>query len=159
MDTYLYIFKFYINCSFLIFFQARENQWLCRFVHLGLRFAILSNVFWMFVEGIYLHNRIAICVFRNEANMKLFYFMGWGKCNSNASNHIPREKEKIVDYTERKIKYSFLSIKFLELKSFFCNVFKLLSGMVFSLFCYSMGRTALFVSVWPMETSSTKSSE
>ena len=36
-------------------------------------------MYWMFVEGLFLHNQIASAVFSTEAPFKLFCFIGWGK--------------------------------------------------------------------------------
>ena len=34
----------------------------------------------MLVEGLYLHNQIAVSVFSKKPNYTIFYAMGWGEC-------------------------------------------------------------------------------
>lgn len=55
------------------------QKWLCKFVTSLLQYSALANIFWMFVEGLFLHNRIVVSVFNTKAPFKLFYFIGWGK--------------------------------------------------------------------------------
>lgn len=56
----------------------RNVKWLCKFVTSLLQYSALANIFWMFVEGLFLHNRIVVSVFNTKAPFKLFYFIGWG---------------------------------------------------------------------------------
>nr|KAG5714269.1 hypothetical protein BaRGS_018486 [Batillaria attramentaria] len=55
----------------------RQIEWLCKTLTAMLQYTIMSNFAWMLVEGIYLHNRLAVCVFRSDAPFKIFYFIGW----------------------------------------------------------------------------------
>ncbi|KAL8612207.1 hypothetical protein ACOMHN_048306 [Nucella lapillus] len=41
-------------------------------------YMVAANFAWMFVEGLFLHNRLAISVFSSEAPFALFYLIGWG---------------------------------------------------------------------------------
>ncbi|XP_025095634.1 corticotropin-releasing factor receptor 1-like isoform X2 [Pomacea canaliculata] len=56
----------------------REIPWLCKVLTALLQYTLMSNFAWMLVEGIYLHNRLAVCVFRSDAPFKIFNFIGWG---------------------------------------------------------------------------------
>jgi hypothetical protein len=42
-------------------------------------FGYLAPVFWMFIEGVYLHSRLATSIFDATAPFKLYYCIGWGK--------------------------------------------------------------------------------
>ncbi len=44
-----------------------------------LMFGYLAPVFWMFIEGVYLHSRLATSIFDATAPFKLYYCIGWGK--------------------------------------------------------------------------------
>ena len=59
------------------------QPWLCKTLTALLQYTLMSNFAWMLVEGIYLHNRLAVCVFRSDAPFKIFYFIGWGKYTEN----------------------------------------------------------------------------
>lgn len=41
---------------------------------------------WMLVEGIHLHNIIAVSFFSGKPNYIFYYILGWGKNGSNAYN-------------------------------------------------------------------------
>ncbi|XP_076461896.1 corticotropin-releasing factor receptor 2-like [Babylonia areolata] len=56
----------------------RQIDWLCKTLTSLLQYTLMSNFAWMLVEGIYLHNRLAVCVFRSDAPFKIFCFIGWG---------------------------------------------------------------------------------
>ena len=34
---------------------------------------------WMFIEGLYLHNKLVVSVFTFEPNYILYYLIGWGE--------------------------------------------------------------------------------
>lgn len=52
-------------------------HWPCRLLTLLWNFAIVSNYFWILVEGLYLHNIIYFLVFR-EAHIRRYVIFGWG---------------------------------------------------------------------------------
>ncbi|XP_067649770.1 corticotropin-releasing factor receptor 2-like isoform X1 [Haliotis asinina] len=56
----------------------RDFDWLCKTLTALRKYTIVSNFFWMFVEGLFLHNRLAVSVFSTEAPFTLFYVIGWG---------------------------------------------------------------------------------
>ncbi|XP_035826613.1 PDF receptor-like [Aplysia californica] len=70
LQVYPYVINSYI--------WYRELDWLCKTMITLQKYAQMSNFAWMLVEGIYLHNRLAVSVFTSSAPFKLFYFIGWG---------------------------------------------------------------------------------
>ncbi|XP_074659289.1 corticotropin-releasing factor receptor 2-like [Tubulanus polymorphus] len=52
--------------------------WLCRGVFTLYYYSIAANMFWMFVEGLFLHTRVAVSVFNSEIPFFVFYIIGWG---------------------------------------------------------------------------------
>ncbi|XP_064648361.1 corticotropin-releasing factor receptor 2-like isoform X2 [Lineus longissimus] len=57
-------------------FKLGVYPWLCRTIISSEYYLLLANVFWMFVEGFFLHNRVAIAFFNSE-NSAVFYVIGW----------------------------------------------------------------------------------
>ncbi|KAI8515975.1 hypothetical protein Bbelb_067880 [Branchiostoma belcheri] len=58
--------------------RDRTRPGLCEFLVGASRYFFTTNVFWMFVEGLHLHKRIAVAVFSAETNMLLYSAIGWG---------------------------------------------------------------------------------
>ncbi|KAL3832331.1 hypothetical protein ACJMK2_023984 [Sinanodonta woodiana] len=56
----------------------RDIDWLCKMITTLSQYTTLANIFWMFVEGLFLHNQLVVAVFTTEAPFKLFYCIGWG---------------------------------------------------------------------------------
>ncbi|KAL4222816.1 Corticotropin-releasing factor receptor 1 [Mactra antiquata] len=56
----------------------RDWDWLCKLITALTQYTTLANVFWMFVEGFFLHHSLVLGVFSTQAPFKLFYFIGWG---------------------------------------------------------------------------------
>ncbi|XP_064483293.1 corticotropin-releasing factor receptor 1-like [Ornithodoros turicata] len=53
-------------------------RWLCKSILSLKMYAEMASINWMFVEGLLLHSRITICIFRQDAPFKLYYAIGWG---------------------------------------------------------------------------------
>ncbi|XP_069110769.1 corticotropin-releasing factor receptor 1-like isoform X1 [Argopecten irradians] len=56
----------------------QDVDWLCKTFQVLNQYTALANIYWMFVEGLFLHNSIVVSVFSTEAPFKLFFFTGWG---------------------------------------------------------------------------------
>lgn len=52
---------------------------LCKLILILLMYGNVSPVFWMFVEGAYLHSRVVTNIFDSPAPFRLYYFIGWGQ--------------------------------------------------------------------------------
>ncbi|XP_072029966.1 corticotropin-releasing factor receptor 2-like isoform X2 [Amphiura filiformis] len=50
---------------------------LCRTVLVLLEYSCMANLFWMFVEGLYLTSRLSMAVFTSEVNFKIYLLIGW----------------------------------------------------------------------------------
>ncbi|XP_078656257.1 corticotropin-releasing factor receptor 2-like [Branchiostoma floridae x Branchiostoma belcheri] len=72
------LFEPYINTPENIDDSYRQVPGLCEFLVGASRYFFTTNVFWMFVEGLHLHKRIAVAVFSAETNMLLYSAIGWG---------------------------------------------------------------------------------
>ncbi|XP_025096175.1 corticotropin-releasing factor receptor 1-like [Pomacea canaliculata] len=79
-----FIFRFIIHIiTFEPFVTNRQTsyrdvEWLCRTLKALDNYMVAANFAWMFVEGLFLHNRLAVSVFSSEAPFALFYAIGWG---------------------------------------------------------------------------------
>ncbi|KAH3719968.1 corticotropin-releasing factor receptor 2-like [Dreissena polymorpha] len=56
----------------------RNFDWLCKTMTVLGQYLSLASMFWMFVEGFYLHHSLVMGVFSTKAPFKLFYYIGWG---------------------------------------------------------------------------------
>jgi len=54
-------------------------QTFCKLLHVAVQYTQLSNCFWMLCEGIYLHTRAVLAVFREKQKMWLYVLLGWSK--------------------------------------------------------------------------------
>jgi len=41
-------------------------------------YSTIVNTAWMFVEGLYLHQRVAVSVFRSTLRFHVYHAVGWG---------------------------------------------------------------------------------
>ncbi|XP_023329932.1 corticotropin-releasing factor receptor 2 [Eurytemora carolleeae] len=55
----------------------KYQAWMCRCLISCLMFGYLSPVFWMFIEGMYLHSRLSTNVFDATAPFKIYNTVGW----------------------------------------------------------------------------------
>lgn len=55
------------------------QDWFCKTIIVLSQYTMVSNILWMFVEGLFLHNSIVVTVFSTDAPYKLFCAIGWGK--------------------------------------------------------------------------------
>lgn len=53
-------------------------DWFCKTIIVLSQYTMVSNILWMFVEGLFLHNSIVVTVFSTDAPYKLFCAIGWG---------------------------------------------------------------------------------
>ena len=53
---------------------------LCEILYALLEYTKSVMFLWMLIEGLYLHNQIAVSVFSKKPNYTIFYAMGWGEC-------------------------------------------------------------------------------
>ncbi|XP_069172505.1 calcitonin gene-related peptide type 1 receptor isoform X2 [Procambarus clarkii] len=50
----------------------------CQVLHVFLHYFLVSNYFWMFCEGLYLHTLLVVAFVAEDRIMKWFYILGWG---------------------------------------------------------------------------------
>ncbi|XP_042204024.1 calcitonin gene-related peptide type 1 receptor-like isoform X4 [Homarus americanus] len=50
----------------------------CQVLHVFLHYFLVSNYFWMFCEGLYLHTLLVVAFVAEDRIMKWFYMLGWG---------------------------------------------------------------------------------
>ncbi|XP_064113384.1 calcitonin receptor-like isoform X2 [Macrobrachium nipponense] len=55
-----------------------SNGVLCQVLHVFLHYFLVSNYFWMFCEGLYLHTLLVVAFVSEDRIMKWFYLLGWG---------------------------------------------------------------------------------
>ena len=78
--NFFFLFRSLRFSMFVLFHVVRSfQQWLCRMLKSLDNYMVDANFAWMFVEGLFLHNRLAVSVFSSEAPFVLFYLIGWGK--------------------------------------------------------------------------------
>ncbi|UYV75061.1 CALCRL [Cordylochernes scorpioides] len=52
----------------------------CQVLHVVVHYFLVSNYFWMFCEGLYLHTLLVVAFVSESRLLKWFYLLGWGKC-------------------------------------------------------------------------------
>ncbi|KAM3920826.1 glucagon receptor isoform 2-T2 [Leptodactylus fuscus] len=55
-----------------------SNEAGCRAASVMMQYAIIANYYWLLVEGIYLHNLLALAVFSERSYFALYVCIGWG---------------------------------------------------------------------------------
>ena len=61
----------YVRC-------CKVQDVLCKSLRALAHYSTIANIAWMFVEGLFLHHRVAVCVFRTTDPFHLYYAIGWG---------------------------------------------------------------------------------
>ncbi|XP_054706654.1 corticotropin-releasing factor receptor 1-like [Uloborus diversus] len=56
----------------------KHTEWLCKGVLSLQMYSALASINWMFVEGLLLHSRVTVHIFKKDAPFKLYYCIGWG---------------------------------------------------------------------------------
>lgn len=54
-----------------------ENEVGCKILHVLLHYFLVSNYFWMFCEGLYLHTLLVVAFLSENSIMKWFHLIGW----------------------------------------------------------------------------------
>ena len=57
----------------------KTEPWLCHSMLATLMFCFQSPIFWMFIEGIYLHAKVSTNIFNQPPPFSIYYFIGWGE--------------------------------------------------------------------------------
>ncbi|XP_050691570.1 calcitonin gene-related peptide type 1 receptor-like, partial [Eriocheir sinensis] len=55
-----------------------NNSLSCQVLHVFLHYFLVSNYFWMFCEGLYLHTLLVVAFVAEDRIMKWFFMLGWG---------------------------------------------------------------------------------
>ena len=63
------------------FFHLFLLQLACRIISIATHYFLSASFCWMLAEGIHIYNKI-VRVFSNKKYNKVFFVLGWGKCNS-----------------------------------------------------------------------------
>ena len=63
------------------FFHLFLLQLACRIMSIATHYFLSASFCWMLAEGIHIYNKI-VRVFSNKKYNKVFFVLGWGKCNS-----------------------------------------------------------------------------
>ena len=61
------------------FFLFSFQPIFCEMLYALLEYTKTVKFMWMFVEGLYLHNMIAVAFFSGRPNYLVFYSLGWGQ--------------------------------------------------------------------------------
>ncbi|GFT70735.1 corticotropin-releasing factor receptor 1 [Nephila pilipes] len=56
----------------------KHTEWLCKSVLILQMYSGMASINWMFVEGLLLHSRVTVHIFKQDAPFKLYYCIGWG---------------------------------------------------------------------------------
>ena len=70
-----------INFSCFGYFQPT----FCETIYTLLEYTESVQFMWMLVEGIHLHNIIAVSFFSGKPNYVFYYILGWGKSDNTGS--------------------------------------------------------------------------
>ncbi|KAG8200035.1 hypothetical protein JTE90_001263 [Oedothorax gibbosus] len=56
----------------------KHTEWVCKGILTLQMYSALASINWMFVEGLLLHSRVTVHIFKKDAPFKLYYCIGWG---------------------------------------------------------------------------------
>ena len=75
-DQYFVLFvqEYIFNYIFFPF-----QGYVCKLILILLMYGYVAPVFWMFIEGLYLHSKLATNIFDSPAPFMVYYIIGWGK--------------------------------------------------------------------------------
>ncbi|KAG8171929.1 hypothetical protein JTE90_015349, partial [Oedothorax gibbosus] len=65
------------SSNVLLNFSYKNMDWLCKGVLSVQLYSALCSINWMFIEGLLLHSRVTVHIFRQDAPFKLYYCIGW----------------------------------------------------------------------------------
>lgn len=69
-----------------VWYKDSVDSVVCKLILVLLLYGNISPVFWMFIEGAYLHSRVVTNVFDSPAPFKVYYLIGWGKSRNTPVN-------------------------------------------------------------------------
>lgn len=76
---------------------------------------------WMFVEGIHLHNIIAVSFFSGKPNYFVYYVLGWGKSHIIYFTYIATENKYNLESCQGAEIIN-LSVMFSDVRKDHCNI-------------------------------------
>ena len=69
-----------------VWFRQKNHEYLCKIVLIFMMYGYVAPIFWMFIEGVYLHSRVATNVLDSRTPFKFYYCVGWCKsCTTHRS--------------------------------------------------------------------------
>lgn len=69
----------FVSIDVAVVVVVEEQDLLCKLIIVLVHYSTVANTAWMFVEGLFLHSRVAVSVFKKTMPYKLYFFIGWGQ--------------------------------------------------------------------------------